>query len=122
MKRHILLFLIAMSVSWASWAQSASASFQSTDITTTGQAQLTEEGSEQVIELSDDFTTEEGPDLHVYLATDTTATEFTDLGLLEDFSGKQTYEVPGDVALEEQSVLLIYCKKYSHLFGYAELQ
>lgn len=122
MKRHTLLLLAIMFLGGSAWAQSASASFQSTDITTTGQAQLTEEGSEQVIELSDDFNTEEGPDLHVYLATDTTATEFTDLGLLEDFSGKQTYEVPGDVASEEQPLVLIYCKKYSHLFGYAELQ
>ena len=121
MKKITLLLVVVLS-STLVFAQQSTGNFAGTDIATTGTAVLSDKGAAPTIELSSDFQTEEGPDLHVYLATDTTATEFTDLGMLEDYTGEQVYEVPEGVAWEEQPVVLIYCEKYSHLFGYAELQ
>ena len=121
MNKSILLLIAGMAFSLVGWAQSKSVDFQSTDINTSGQAQLKTEGGEQTIELSSDFQTQEGPNLHVYLATDTTAKDFTDLGALKSLSGKQSYEVPADASVEEQPLVLIYCQEASHLFGYAKL-
>ena len=121
MKKNILLFMATMVLGLTSWAQSASVDFSGTDIETRGQVQLTANGSQRTVELSSDFQTQEGPNLHVYLATDTTATDFTDLGALTSLSGKQSYEIPEEVKVEEQPMVLIYCQKFSHLFGYAKL-
>ena len=121
MKKNTLLFIAAVTLSLKSWAQSESVDFSGTDIETRGQVQLTASVSQRMVELSSDFQTQEGPNLHVYLATDTTATDFTDLGALTSLSGKQSYEIPEEVKVEEQPMVLIYCQKFSHLFGYAEL-
>lgn len=118
MKKITLVFAIVLCTTLA-FAQSKEGDFEGTDISTSGTAMLSDEGA---ITLSSDFQTEEGPNLHVYLAADTTATDYTDLGLLEDFSGEQSYELPADADTEAQPLVLIYCTKYSHLFGYAELQ
>ena len=119
MNKSTLLLIACMAFSLVGWAQSKSVDFQSTDIKTSGQVQFKAE--EQTLEISSDFQTQEGPNLHVYLATDTTAKDFTDLGELKSLSGEQSYQVPADASVEEQSLVLIYCQEASHLFGYAAL-
>jgi len=121
MKKYTLLLIALMTFSLAGWSQSHQADFHGTDIKTSGSAKIKTKSNQKVVVLSSDFQTEEGPDLHVYLASDTSAVDFTDLGSLESFSGKQTYEIPEEVSLEAQPMVLIYCQKYSHLFGYAEV-
>lgn len=121
MNKFSLVILLFCGISLAGWSQSYQAHFQGTDIKTTGEANLETMDGKKIVALSTSFETQEGPDLHVYLAADTAAADFTDLGPLESFTGKQTYEIPAETNVDRQPMLLIYCKKYSHLFGYADL-
>lgn len=72
--------------------------------------------------LGEDFKTLNGPDLYVYLATDKNAKDFVDLGMIQRFSGMQSYEIPDELDFEKYNEVLIWCKAFGVLFGNAELQ
>ncbi|MCW5877169.1 MAG: DM13 domain-containing protein [Anaerolineales bacterium] len=64
----------------------------------------------------DDFEVQGGPDLHVYLAVEELLDEgdpelanAVDLGALKAHSGAQSYEIPGDIPLDEYRLVLIWC-------------
>ena len=71
----------------------------------------------------ENFRSTNGPDLYVYLSKDATSIGdgFVDLGLLKGNVGNQNYNIPQDVDLDQYSYVLIWCKQFSVLFGYAEL-
>jgi len=69
----------------------------------------------------DNFKSTHGPDLNVYLATDDKASDFVSLGKLKAEMGNQNYEIPENVDLSNYDKVLIFCKKFSVLFGSAEL-
>ena len=69
----------------------------------------------------EDFETLNGPDLRVYLATDTNAEDYIDLGELKATKGNVNYDLPDDVDLSKYKYVLIWCRAFSVLFGYAEL-
>jgi hypothetical protein len=63
-----------------------------------------------------------GPNVHVYLSTDKTASNFIDLGRLKANNGNQNYNIPKGTDLAKHSIVLIWCKDFSVLFGSAELK
>lgn len=76
----------------------------------------------------EDFSTDNGPDLNVYLSpapTDAPASQFDDdfidLGDLKGNIGSQNYEIPADVDLDFYSTVVIWCVRFSVIFGAAEL-
>jgi hypothetical protein len=67
------------------------------------------------------FSADTGPDLRVYLAEDTNATGFVELAVL-DKSGTFYLPIPPQTDLKKQKVVLIWCKRFSVLFGSSQLQ
>ncbi len=70
----------------------------------------------------EDFKVTNGPDLYLYLAQGKDASAgFLDLGRLKGNIGSQNYEIPAGMNPERYSYVLIWCRAFSVLFGYAEL-
>jgi hypothetical protein len=88
------------------------------------------EGLSKIILLGDgstilrleNFKSTNGPNVHVYLSTDKTASNFIDLGRLKANNGNQNYNIPNGTDLAKYSMVLIWCKDFSVLFGSAELK
>ena len=58
----------------------------------------------------------------MYLAKDTQATEYISLGELKGNIGDQHYELSQEVDVESYPYTLIWCEKFSVLFGSAQLE
>jgi hypothetical protein len=67
------------------------------------------------------FQATNGPDLKVYISKEQEPAHFVNLGSLKSTSGNQVYEIPDGVNVTDYTYALIYCKQYSHLFGYTKL-
>jgi len=79
--------------------------------------------SEHRILRLENFKSTNGPDLYVYLSKDARDINdgYIELGRLKGNIGNQNYHIPEDVNLDEYSHVLIWCKQFSVLFGYANL-
>jgi len=94
---------------------------------TRGVATVLTDGIQRFLRF-EDFATDNGPDLNVYLstaATDAPASQFDDdfidLGDLKGNIGSQNYEIPAEVDLDVYSTVVIWCVRFSVIFGAAEL-
>ncbi|MCY3632375.1 MAG: DM13 domain-containing protein [bacterium] len=95
---------------------------------TRGQVEVLGDGTGQRFLRFEDFRTDNGPDLNVYLSAappDAPVDQFTDLyvdlGDLKGNVGSQNYEVPRDLDLDLYSTVVIWCVRFSVVFGAAEL-
>jgi hypothetical protein len=86
-----------------------------------GQAQLIRVGDEYTVRF-ENFKTINGPDVNIYLATDTSAEDFVDLGDIKATEGNVNYTVPADTDFTKYDTVLVWCKDFSVLFSYAELE
>lgn len=68
----------------------------------------------------ENFKTDEGPDLYIYLAEDTRSTNFTTVIKL-DKTGTFLLDIPQEAKLDKQKYVLVWCKRFSVLFGSAKL-
>ncbi len=74
-----------------------------------------------------DFKTTYGPDLNVYLSTSLIASDFINLGDLKRVTGEKSYEseqsheIPINTDLSKYNKVLIWCVKFSVLFGSADV-
>mgnify|MGYP001575138834 CR=1 FL=1 len=72
-------------------------------------------------ELSN-FNSQNGPDLFVYVSKDLQASQFVDLGPLRSTNGNLVYSATAaQLANTDAQYLLIWCKKFSVLFGSARI-
>jgi len=71
----------------------------------------------------ENFRSTNGPDLYVYLSKDARGISdgYVELARLKGNIGNQNYHIPDDIDLAEYSHVLIWCKQFSVLFGYASL-
>ncbi|MBI2045206.1 DM13 domain-containing protein [Candidatus Pacearchaeota archaeon] len=69
----------------------------------------------------EDFESTNGPDLKVYLSEDLDANSYVSLGVLKGNIGNQNYEIPPGTDLNKYKYALIWCERFSVLFGSAEL-
>jgi hypothetical protein len=92
--------------------------FQSSAHSTTGTVKIESDGTVTNLVFTN-FKTDSGPDLRVYLSKDKTDASIVDLGKLKATSGAFFYEVPSGTDLNEFTNVLIWCKDFSVLFGYA---
>ena len=69
----------------------------------------------------ENFSTSNGPDLKVYLSMASSPSEFISLGDLKSTNGNQVYEINGTPDFTKHKFVLIYCERYNHLYGSAEL-
>jgi hypothetical protein len=105
----------------------ASGEFISRDHETLGTASIVElEDGTRILQL-EGFRTSNGPDLYVYLdddPADADALAFDDgldLGALRGNIGDLVYEIPDDADLEGLDTVVIWCDRFSHVFGAADL-
>lgn len=68
----------------------------------------------------ENFISTNGPDLKVYLATDRSAADFVSLGVLKGNISDQYYEIPASFDIVAYSPVLIWCERFSVLFGSAQ--
>lgn len=106
----------------------ASGEFISRSHPTRGRADVLGDGTGQRFLRFEDFRTDNGPDLNVYLSaapSDAPVGQFTDvyvdLGDLKGNVGSQNYEIPRDLDLDVYSTVVIWCVRFSVIFGAAEL-
>ena len=106
----------------------ASGEFISRSHPTQGQVEVLGDGTGQRFLRFEDFRTDNGPDLNVYLSAappDAPVGQFTevyvDLGDLKGNVGSQNYEIPRDLDLDLYSTVVIWCVRFSVIFGAADL-
>ncbi|MDE0236363.1 MAG: DM13 domain-containing protein [bacterium] len=106
----------------------ASGEFISRSHPTQGRVDVLGDGTGQRFLRFEDFRTDNGPDLNVYLSAappDAPVGQFTDvyvdLGDLKGNVGSQNYEIPRDLDLDLYSTVVIWCVRFSVIFGAAEL-
>lgn len=86
-----------------------------------GKAAWHKAGNIQTLLLSN-FSSDSGPDLKVYLSKDITASSFILLGDLKSTTGNQTYNIPNTASTADYKYILIWCQRFSVLFGSARIQ
>lgn len=67
------------------------------------------------------FKTDAGPDLRIYLAEDTKAKAYTEISKLTK-TGDFLVELPSEAMPDKQMYVLIWCQRFSVLFGSAKLE
>lgn len=94
--------------------------FRSEAHTTSGTVTIYQRTDNQLLVL-EDFRTDNGPALYVYLSADRTSVQnFVNLGELKSTSGTFSYEIPDSVNTEQYPYVLIWCRRFSVLFGSAQ--
>ncbi len=75
----------------------------------------------QVLKFENNFKSTPGPDVYVYLATDEKASDFVNLGIIQNNDGTQEYTIPAGTDLNKYDKVLIWCQAFGVLFGSADL-
>jgi hypothetical protein len=88
--------------------------------TASGQAKIYMVGSATQLAL-ENFSSSNGPDLKVYLSKEKDPVNFINLGDLKSTSGNQLYDIPDIIKTTDYKYVLIHCKRFNHLFGFAEI-
>ncbi|HXV27048.1 MAG TPA: DM13 domain-containing protein [Candidatus Paceibacterota bacterium] len=86
-----------------------------------GRALAIDTGSMRFLRF-EDLDTVNGPDLRIYLASDLSADDVIDLGAVRATRGNVNYAIPPGTDLEHYRYAMIWCRAFSVLFSYAELQ
>ena len=86
----------------------------------TGVVRVLETDGETIVRF-ENYDGTNGPDLFVYLTNDLEATEFVDLGRARGNQGNLNYTVPGDVDISDYRYVMTWCRAFSELFDYAEI-
>jgi hypothetical protein len=104
----------------------AKGNFVKAEHNTLGEATIVIENGTRYLELSDRFQTDHGPDLFVLLhqqdqPKDYRDKDYVNLGRLQMLKGKQRYEIPDAVTLEDMRSIVVWCRRFNATFGYAAL-
>lgn len=89
--------------------------------TVVGTAKIYEVGTGTKLSL-EGFSSTNGPNLMVYLSKEKEPLNFINLGDLKATGGNQVYDIPSGVKVGDYKYALIYCKQFSHLFGFCEFK
>jgi hypothetical protein len=98
----------------------ASGAFLGVGHTASGTATIYESMGKRTVVL-DPYSSQNGPDLKVYLSKSDDASEYVNLGQLKSTMGKQSYDVPAAVNVNEYPYVLIWCEEFSVLFARAKM-
>jgi hypothetical protein len=70
----------------------------------------------------ENFKTDNGPDLYVLLSPSTSGSPYQEIGLLKAVTGNFSYELSPSINFTANNRVLIWCKRFTVLFGHASLQ
>ena len=85
-----------------------------------GKVLILEQDNKKILRF-ENFETINGPDLRIYLSTDLSAKDYVDLGEIKATKGNVNYEIDDSIDLEKYNKVLIWCRAFSVLFSYADL-
>lgn len=95
--------------------------FENAQHSTSGVVKIYEDKDKKRTLILENFITDAGPDLRIYLAEDKSITNFIQLTDKVQ-NGNISLEIPSNTDLHKQNHVLIWCRKYSVLFGFAQLK
>ncbi len=70
----------------------------------------------------ENFKTDNGPDLYVWLSPSTSGNPYQEIGLLKAVSGNFSYTLDPSINFTTNNKVLIWCKRFTVLFGHATIQ
>jgi hypothetical protein len=85
---------------------------------TSGTVKIYEDKDKNLTLVLENFKTDAGPDLRMYLAEDKSVTNFIQI-TNQVQNGNISLQIPSDADLQKQNHVLIWCRKFSVLFGFA---
>lgn len=100
----------------------ATGSFVSSAHTTTGTAKIVKDSANKLYLVFENFRTDGGPDLRTWVSPNNNGNPYQDLGLLKATAGNFSYELDASFNYTINNRVLIWCRQFSVLFGYAVLQ
>ena len=106
----------------------ATGSFVNADKSASGTAKIINKDGKRYVKLASDFTTVSGPALKVILhnsdvvGSNIPESSYISVGILQETSGEQLYEIPANVDLSDYKSVAIWCEEFNVTFGYATLQ
>ena len=100
----------------------ATGSFVSGAHASSGTAKIIKDTANKIYLVVENFKTDGGPDLRLWLSPNNNASPYQEVGLLKATSGKFSYELDATFNYTANNRVLIWCKQFSVLFGYAVLQ
>lgn len=91
--------------------------------TALGDVQLIRSEDEETYSLVfEDFSSSNGPDLKIYLASGEALNSFISLGDLKSTNGTLRYDFPASQFQPEFNTAVVWCERFSQLFGLATLE
>jgi hypothetical protein len=100
----------------------ATGNFISSVHNTSGTVKIVKDAANKVFLVFENFRTDNGPDLRVWLSPNNSGNPYQELGLLKAVSGNFSYELDASINYTANNRVLIWCRQFSILFGYAVLQ
>jgi hypothetical protein len=88
---------------------------------TSGTVKIYEDKDKKRTLVFEDFKTDAGPDLRIYLAEDKSVTGFVEITDMVK-NGNAAFTVSTNLDVKKKNHVLIWCRKFSVLFGSAQLK
>lgn len=95
--------------------------FESAVHATSGVVKIYEDKDKKRTLVFENFKTDAGPDLRIYLAEDRSVTNFIQITDKVQ-NGNLSLTIPTNADLKKQNHVLIWCRQFSVLFGFATLK
>ena len=100
----------------------ATGSFVTNKHPTSGSVKVIRDANNKINLVFENFKSDNGPDLYVWLSPSTSGSPYEEIGLLKAVTGNFSYELSPGVNYNVNNRVLIWCKRFSVLFGHAVLQ
>ncbi len=100
----------------------ATGNFVSSAHTTNGTAKIVKDAANKLYLVFENFRTDNGPDLRTWISSNNNANPYQELGVLKAASGNFSYALDASFDYTTNNRVLIWCKPFSVLYGYAVLQ
>jgi hypothetical protein len=100
----------------------ATGSFNSSAHATSGTVKVIKDAANKTYLVFENFKGDNGPDLKVWLSPNNSASTFQEVGALKAVSGNFYYELAPTFNYTTNNRVLIWCRQFAVLFGYAVLQ
>jgi hypothetical protein len=100
----------------------ASGSFVSSAHTTSGTVKIVKDAANKLYLVFENFRTDGGPDLRTWMSPNNNGSQSQELGFLKATAGNFSYELDASFNFTTNNHVLIWCRQFAVLFGYAVLQ
>ena len=100
----------------------ATGSFVSSAHATSGTVKIVKDTANKLYLVFENFKTDGGPDLRTWLSPNNNGSPFQELGFLKATTGNFSYELEASFNYTTNNHVLIWCRQFAVLFGYAVLK